>query len=264
MNNDHAPAHPSVNSPETSTEADHSARAFFVGLHAALATTLNANRENPLLIDALLHQVFDTFDGNLTIQCEEEPDLACTRGCAFCCSLRVSATAPEVLLVARYVQALNSRLLERGIDLIDLIRSTDHKTRGMNEAQRVALNNPCPFAMRGVCVIYPVRPLACRGHASFDRKACTQAAAGQCDTVPFSPGHQMTCSLVQNALRSSLRDTGLVWNVYELIHALVIALEDPSAQAQWLSGHDPLAAAAVHEIAADELSALFEQLRTER
>jgi Fe-S-cluster containining protein len=260
MNNDHDPTRLDVDNFEAAT-GEHSARAFFANLQTALTDTLRNTSGTPVLIDALLHQAFDTFEGNLRIQCEAEPDVVCTRGCAFCCSLRVCATAPEVLLVARYVRALHSRLLERGVDLVDLVRSTDRKTRGLGEAERVALNKHCAFAARGVCIIYPVRPLACRGHASFDRKACAQAAAGQRDTVPFSPGHQLTCSLVQNALRSSLRDAGLVWDVYELSHALLLSLDDPNAEAQWLSGQESLAPAAVHEIAAEELSALFEQLR---
>ena len=261
MTNDHGPTRLDGEQTDSSNLTDLGARAFFASLHKALAGTLKDTCGSPMLIDALLHQVFDTFDGNLRIQCEDEPELACARGCAFCCSLRVSATAPEVLLVARYVQALNSRLLERGMDLIDLIRTTNQKTRGLGELERVALNVHCPFAMRGVCVIYPVRPLACRGHASFDRKACALAAAGKRDTVPVSPGHQMTCSLVQNALRSSLRDARLAWNVYDLIHAVVLALDDPKAEAQWLDGHDSLAEAAVFDIPAEELSAVFEQLR---
>ncbi len=257
----HGPTPPDVDTLDPSATADHSARAFFAGLQTALAGTLNDTIGRPLMIDALLHQAFDTFDGNVRIQCEEEPDLACARGCAFCCTLRVCATAPEVLLIARYVRALNSRLLERGIDLVDLVRTTDRKTRGLGEAERLAIHTHCPFAMQGVCVIYPVRPLACRGHASFDRKACAQATRGRRDTVPFSPGHQLTCSLVQNALRSSLRDAGLAWDVYELIHALVLALDDSNTETQWLTGHDALAVAAVHAVAREELISVFEQLR---
>jgi Fe-S-cluster containining protein len=245
------------------TSSPSGARDFYAALHQAYDHTLARTRGQPQLVDALLSQAFDTFAGNLPAQCEGEPPLACQRGCATCCTLRVSATAPEVWGVSRFLRAVAPRLQPIGIDLMAQVRAADTRTRGLDEAGRVAAHQTCPFIARGVCVIYSVRPLACRGHASHDVKACVEAARGQRDEVPCSAGHQMVRALVQNAMQSALRDAHLAWGSYELNHALVIADEAPEAEAAWLSGDDPLQAAALHEVPADEMAAVFDRLRAD-
>jgi hypothetical protein len=237
------------------------ARDFFQALHRAFDATLARQDFAPEAIDAVLSQAFDSFHGNVAIQCEDEPALACARGCAACCTLRVSASAPEVLLVARFLHAIAPPLRARGIDLLGQLREVDARTRGCDEARRLALRQRCAFVAQGVCVIYAVRPLACRGHASHDARACADAADGLAAQVPHSEGHRMVRSLVQNALQSSLRDAGRTWGLYEFNHALQLALADDGAEAAWLRGEDPLAAAAVHDIPAAEMAATFDALR---
>jgi hypothetical protein len=237
------------------------AQDFYTRLHHAYDATLARTRGQPQLVDALLQQACDTFAGNLPAQCEGEPPLACQRGCATCCTLRVSATAPEVWGVARFLKAVAPRLAPLGISLMGQVRAADALTRGLDEAGRVAARQTCPFIARGVCVVYSVRPLACRGHASHDVKACVEAASGQRQEVPYSMGHQMVRALVQNAMQSALRNAGLAWGSYELNHALVIADDRPGAEAAWLAGEDPLQAAALHEVPASEMAAVFDRLR---
>jgi hypothetical protein len=238
-----------------------SAPDFFRAQQQAFAATLAARAGTPALASLLLAQAADSFDGNVAQQCAGEPPLACGRGCATCCTLRVSATAPEVLAVAGFLRAVQPRLRERGIDLVAQVRAADAATHGLGEAARVTLRQRCPFIARGVCVIYPVRPLACRGHASHDVRACVEAAAGQRDEVPHSAGHRLVRALVQGALQSALRDAGLAWGAYELNAALLAALDDDAAEAAWRTGADPLAAAAVHEVPDEEMARVFDALK---
>lgn len=243
------------------TPAASSALAFYQDLHRAFDADLDQAAGQPRAVDALLARVFDSFAGNLPLQCEDEPAPACSCGCASCCTLRVSATAPEVWGVARFLRAVQPRLLARGIDLVGQVRQANGRTRGLGEAARVALREPCPFVAQGVCVIYPVRPLACRSHVSQDARACVAAAAGQRAEVPTSPGHQLVRSLVQNAMQSALRDAGLAWGAYELNQALLLALDDDQAEVRWLAGDDPLAPAALAELPATEMARAYDQLR---
>lgn len=236
-------------------------RDFFQALHHAFDATLSAHRASPQLVDSLLGQAFDCFHGNVAIQCEDEPPLACTRGCASCCALRVVTTAPEVLLVARLLRAVAPGLAGRGIDLIGAVREADLKTAGLGEHARMRLRLMCPYIARGICVIYNVRPLACRGHASHDLKACVAATSGKIVQVPHSEGHRRVRALVQNAMQSSLRDAGLAWGMYELNRGVLLALDNPDSEGAWLRGEDPLAGAAVHDVPAAEMAAAFDQLR---
>jgi hypothetical protein len=114
------------------------------------------------------------------------------------------------------------------------------------------LRQPCPFIVRGVCVIHPVRPLACRGHASFDRRACVQAVAGRDVEVPVSAPHVALRGLVQDALRSALNGVGMASGLYELNQGLALALDGSARETDWLAGSDSLAAARLDLDAAAE------------
>ena len=225
------------------------AEAFFRDLRDAFAHTLDGDpgptdAAVPAHLQAVMLQAWDSFDGNVAIQSEGQPPVACAKGCPSCCTLRVTASAPEVFMIAAYLRAVAPTLLTHDIDLVQNLRACDAATRGLDEAQRVALRRRCAFIVQGACLIHRVRPLACRGHASHDRRACVEAAAGRADEVPFSGPHRVVRALVQSALQAAMRQRQLAWGVYELNHALLIALDDEDAQSNWLAGDDPLANAA--------------------
>jgi Fe-S-cluster containining protein len=186
---------------------------------------------------------FELFEANVTLQVQSLPPLACKKGCPSCCVLRVAATAPEIFLLADYVQRIDAATA--AIGLARRVALADRATRGLNETDRMALGKPCPFLVRGVCIVHPVRPLACRGHASFDRQACARAAAGKDVEVPLSEPHAALRGFVQSALQSALRTGGLVWGLYEMNHGLVLALDRKARDTNWLAGGDSLAQAAL-------------------
>jgi len=86
------------------------------------------------------------------------------------------------------------------------------------------------------------------------------AAAGRVTEVPFSGPHHLVRMLLQSALQAALRQQGLAWGAYELNHALVLALDAPEAQADWLRGADPLAAAVVDLDQREAMAAGFDEV----
>lgn len=233
---------------------------FFGAAVSGYGQAMRAWQGRPQLVDTVLALAWALFDANVAVQSEELPALDCHKGCATCCTLRVTATAPEVFMVARFIRAVEPSLATRGVSLQAQVDRADEATRSQGEAERVALRCRCPFIARGVCVVYAVRPLACRGLASHDRKACAQAAAGRADAIPYSEPHMRMRSLVQNALQSALRQHGMAWASYELNQALRMALDDPSLEQQWLDGGDVLRAARVHEVDEAEMAATFDEI----
>ena len=125
----------------------------------------------------------------------------------------------------------------------------------------MALRQPCPYIENRLCLIYPVRPLACRGHASYNKRACIDAAAGRGGQPPISTPHLVVRSLVQNALLSALRDVGLAWRLYELNKAVNLALSDSNLEKRWIAGEDPLVAAAI-EIDAQDMATTFDAIKS--
>ena len=217
---------------------------FFKALHGAFTDTLRAgDRAN--LAQSLAAQALNTYEGNIGIQSEGLPPVACFKGCSPCCVLRIAATAPEVFLIAQYLEATAPAYARADIDLLGELARADRLTRGLNEDERMRSRQRCPFLVSDVCAIYQVRPLSCRGHTSFDRQACADALSGKQTEVPVSEPHAAVRAIVQNALQSALRDFSLAWGAYELNHALTIALADAACQSRWLAGQDVFAPALV-------------------
>ena len=234
---------------------------FFLAQSQAFAETLANRRGREDMIDSLLSQAFSSFDGNVGLESEGCPEIACHKGCATCCTLRVSATAPEILLIACYIRWV--AFTESHMNLAKRVAKANQLTQGLDETQRVKLRRPCPFILRGVCMIYPVRPLACRGHACYDKRACFDAALGRIDRIPISEPHSLFRSLIQNAMQSALRDAGYAWSSYELIQSLNIALNNDESKALWTGGEDVFALAGIEEISQAEMGKTFDRIKLE-
>lgn len=214
---------------------------FFRELNGAFASILAAGHDAEALIDRLANRAYDVFEDNVAIQTRSLPGLSCDKGCPSCCTLRVTATAPEIFLMARYIRLVDATPAGAALDLPNRIAEVHRATAGRGEQERMAQRAPCPLLLKGVCVIHPVRSLACRGLASFDREACAEAVAGQNVEVPLSEAHRDLRAIVQNALQSALRRAGLAWGLYELNQGLALALDAEDRRAAWARGGDSLA-----------------------
>jgi Fe-S-cluster containining protein len=246
------------------TSADGGPSAFFKATSRAFGETIDARRTRPELVALLCAQAFDSFARNVAIQAEGDPALACHGECAGCCRLRVVATAPEVFLLARFISVNAAAFAERGIMLLDRVADADRALGALSEDQRMAAQGACPLIERELCLAYKVRPLACRGHAAFDKASCLAAARGEAVEAPVSTPHLVVRSLVQNALMAALRRAGLAWGLYEISRALNVALSAPDALEQWISGEDPLTSARIPDFDLIEAGAIFDAAEGQR
>jgi hypothetical protein len=112
-------------------------------------------------------------------------------------------------------------------------------------------------------MIYRVRPLACRGHASYDKRACADAARRRPRDVPVSAPHVMVRGIVQNAMQSALRDAGYAWGSFELYPALLIALKNRTCYASWAAGHDVFAPALAADVGPEEMAKTFDAINAQ-
>ncbi|OIR17903.1 flagellin N-methylase [mine drainage metagenome] len=239
-------------------DQENSPLAFFGAMHSAFSGVIT-QRQN--VIEGLLSIAFSSFDGNVEIQAESQPKVDCSQGCAACCRLRVVASAPEVLLIAKYIRAKSAHFQQHGIDLTQRVAEADADTRGLSEAERAQRKRRCPFIFKGACTIYPVRTLACRGHASHDKRACAGALAGDDGVIPISQPHLMVRSIVQNSMQSALLDHGYAWGLYELNHALHLALTDEEIETRWLNGEDVFSPATINEVQWQEMANTFDAIK---
>lgn len=250
-------------SPLESNSPELSAREFFGKMHGEFAGILAAGHDPATLTGLLVNRAFDLFEENIAIQTKGWPASACHKGCPSCCTLRVTATAPEIFLLAHYVRLVDATPSGGSIDLPGRIAGAFKATKGHDEKARVTLRQPCPLILKGVCIVHPVRPLACRGLVSFDRQACADALFRDDVEVPLSEPHLNLRALVQNALQSALRASALPWGLYELNQGLALALDDRERCDAWSGGADSLAPV-VPEFDGIAMAATFDALLAER
>lgn len=161
-----------------------------------------------------------------------EEQLACKRGCAFCCHGYVSASGPQVFAAADAVRA--ERLTFAAA--LARLRTTAPKVHGLAWRERIALRAPCPLLVDSACSIYAARPLPCRGYVSLSVNACERAFADLTTEVPLPPAYASVRSALEMAMRAALKACSLPHVSYELTCALTQALAVDDGQARWLAG----------------------------
>jgi hypothetical protein len=155
-------------------------------------------------------------------------DLACAKGCAFCCVQTVVVTAAEAFAVAAEVNAAALR---------------DYPKRRLGEPK--GNWRPCPFlAADQACAVYAARPLSCHGFVSFDLAACIDFFADRRDAGPFMPpDRERVMALCRMMLCAAHLITGHGEQPgHELTGAVAAILATPDAEARWHRGENILAA----------------------
>lgn len=101
---------------------------------------------------------------------EQKTPIACKKGCSWCCYQPVYITTNEALLIYEYMQQAFDDS-QKAI-LLSNAKQRLKKTKGLEEKDKQNITHACPFLFEGACVIYPVRPTACRVYLSSDEKSC--------------------------------------------------------------------------------------------
>jgi len=231
---------------------------YFKWLSYRFKLILTQDGKSRDLITSLARKAYEHFARGIAGEEQKGHWIACHGGCASCCTIRVTATAPEIFSLARQIRAFPQEITS---ELKQRILATEQATRNLSPAQRMASSLACPLIKNEFCISYSVRPLACRGHASYDKDACREALSGGSCEVPVSALQLTVRSLVQNALQSALRDAHLPWGCYELNQALAIALSDTSCERAWLAGDDVFASALVTDVSLREMAETFDVLK---
>lgn len=193
---------------------------------------------DPQSNDQLVDTLHGLNDRSMQRNRPAEPH-ACSRGCAWCCHGQISINAVEAFTMARRLRASrdNAPRLQR-------LRAYAHVPPGDDRDRSWRVANRCSMLEDGVCSAYAVRPLSCRQMASLDVQACVRAFEGIAFEIPWPQNYRNIRGWVAIALYAAQKAAGLPATGYEINQALLIALEDPGAEARWYAGSDALAPAA--------------------
>lgn len=187
-------------------------------------------------VDATIDYLFSKID--LTVKGMADIPIACRKGCSHCCNIWVSATALEVLFLAK---RLSSEAAGR-------VRDANEITKEFSHEQRPFHPHACPLLQSDECSVYQDRPLFCRLAASADAEICSRSYTNVTDEgIPTPMMYIVGRDAYSTALSVALKAAGLPHICYELNSALHIALNTPDAEKAWLSGNDIFAAALTQE-----------------
>ena len=172
----------------------------------------------------------------------------CSKGCAFCCYVPVSALAPEIFLVANTIRARPAAERESSAARM---RAAVQSMRGLSLYERMRRKLACGLLENNACSAYAARPGPCRGMASTSVRACERAFGGASVPVPTP----MVWSTVRNAhlqaLMAALTALDLPSESYELNEAVSVVLDSPNAESRWLKGEDVFAGVSIMRLGTD-------------
>jgi Fe-S-cluster containining protein len=175
------------------------------------------------------------FASQLVDQLVDTQGIACRAGCAWCCSLFVSATAPEILRIAEYLRA--TCLADDLAALRERLVQREQQFKCKAAEQRSAARLPCVLLVNNQCSVYSVRPLACSSWTSTSAQRCEESWRSRwAETITANQMQLWLYGGVMLGLREGLDACSLPSEQLDLTTALRIALDTPDAAARWLAG----------------------------
>lgn len=162
-------------------------------------------------------------------------ELACRKGCAYCCHSFVGVIPPEVFRLADAVRAGRE-----GTSGAEAVRHRCEPLKGFGPQDRIGRKLPCPLLVDGLCSVYADRPTVCRQTTSMALTACVDEYENRdrSAVIPVSPLHLAHAGNAHVALLGAIQSVGFSADAYELSAALDIALAAPDAERRWLAGEN--------------------------
>lgn len=182
------------------------------------------------------HRVFDSACNGVDLS----PELACRRGCAYCCYNQVSLSQAEAVYLGFHMldsfdEAAIKALDGRVDSVLDVIRGKSVEEIGMMRHEL-----PCIFLDDGSCSIHPARPFACRGWNSVNAGDCRSSIENR---DPFAPveNHSIVREIaegIQLGLLHGTKNLGLEAGFLILPRAVKLMHRDGVAECatRWLDG----------------------------
>jgi len=189
---------------------------------------------------AHLTVVSEFFNTPIQVESSKVHGLACKKGCAHCCYLRVVAYTFEVVSI--YFLLVN-KLREQALQSFkDRLSEQRELIRPMSRNQHFTTNVRCPMLINDVCITWPVRPIACSGYHSMSELACRDSYENpevmgiEGGGIPMVVKIQEIQSVLRDLAEAVLDRERDDKNQYELITALHALFENPKLLKRWRDG----------------------------
>lgn len=182
------------------------------------------------------------FAEHIVARMDEEgdapPEIACKAGCPYCCSMQISITPPEALLLGAYVDANYDDDEKRA--LLEKIENNLSHTHGKSQEEKVKSWHltPCVFLKDGSCSVYPIRPFICRSWHSLNARQCLDAfhsreKESEIESLPY---RNFIFGTIRDGLQEGCRELGLQWETQIITSAVKSYLAHKDPINAWLTG----------------------------
>ena len=171
------------------------------------------------------------------VMSDEKVDVACARGCSYCCHLRVEIRPHEAFVLAHHIQTKFSP--EQRARVLRRIEGNLERIAPLSRDQHVRAGIPCALLDDDACSVYAARPAACRKYHSVSVAVCRAAFDDTAAPLIGEIEHEQV-RLAGNAVAlgyaKGLEEAGYDGALYELHYALHRALNDPKAERRYRHG----------------------------
>ena len=165
-------------------------------------------------------------------------NVACKRGCGYCCHMQVEILPPEGFALAAWLRKNFDSARLAGV--IARLRENASRTRELGLEGRKRANMACALLGEdGACSAYEARPAQCRRFHSTDLAICKSSHAAPQDDSIESPAHPLVshnAQVIVTLAQHGMRDAGLDATPQDMNYALLEALENPKALRRWRDG----------------------------
>lgn len=196
----------------------------------AVQTTVSAHLAAITSPAALIHFISNLQTGidKVTQQAQTNgAELACKPGCSHCCHAPVKALAPEVFKIAREIKKLDPESM-----LAITERLSDYLQQQSSSGMQWQTRPPCPFLQNNLCSIYAIRPAVCRRAHSLKLDPCATSAP----EIPQQLEIVLGAEALLQGTAAAYESRGLDAGYYDFCGALLLVLNDTSAEVRWLGG----------------------------
>ena len=121
-------------------------------------------------IKALYASMDELLESFLQRASAEGQEVACKKGCSWCCHQEVFAVTHEFLYLNDYVQKHLSG--EQAGEVLERAREKVKLTMNKSVEEQLKIRSACPFLEDGSCMVYEARPMACRIYLSGSESSC--------------------------------------------------------------------------------------------
>jgi Fe-S-cluster containining protein len=164
-------------------------------------------------------------------------ELACARGCNFCCHQRVEIRPYEAFVLAEFIDRTMTEAAQGAVRA--RLAANRARIAPLTAGAHTAAGLGCALLQDGVCSVYEARPAACRKYYSLSVDTCREAYLHP--TLPLTgPLEDDNLRLAGNAVAlgfaRGVEESGRDANRYELHAAVLEALDNPKAAKRYRDG----------------------------